>query len=633
MTQSLIIDKLANFVEYIAELEAQEMRRDAEAIRLSSDAQRDEKAKALFKAAEKRIENAKVLAHEIRTEPGYCYGFSLIHGAMDSIEKGDWWEAALKCVANWDKGNLDQAINLPGQSDNLNVVTRKDICERVLNYMISSQVPDSKFQKPFQISSQFNLLDPVSKDKDSNTGNFQIMRGDEILTVRSRDVIGGFFDEQDIANILDENTVKNTILLVESPIHALRIGFKEGEWVLYDPNYEHNKDKADTIYKKFKTKQELAREIFQQLGNVHSLIFDMVSLSNNYQAKFPPIDASALSKRLNGDGLIAIASVIEIKPEFADFLFDSISKNKNVRNAFIEALPKTLYEFTGLKTLIAYLDDQRFDSFIKLANQDKKLRDGIARAFFSDYRPEYVNLADNNFSNYTDVKKQEFIKLAVGYLVESKRTDDQDFQLLANTAEHDTVVRDAMAEALKKRTADNKNTLRELISKSPTSMYPLFSSLLQDPKNISVVLQALAELDDQNKTGWNVILKTTKNEKKDILHLLTSAASKLDPEEANNLMKVIEAGKSDKNSPYRGLFKKWNILGGVYGKTLIASQVIKTLKQKAVLIQSTGKVKTEGLSEGYNPHVENVGLFHHDKAGPKSFGTKILNFIKKQNIK
>ena len=106
VTQSIILTNFIQYLEhtkedYLAELEEKKKNFPLQAERIGK--QQEE-----FK---KHIEELTKQLNE-----GHCFGFSVVHGAMDDTEKLEWWEHALVEIANWNKqrDSLNETVKLPG---------------------------------------------------------------------------------------------------------------------------------------------------------------------------------------------------------------------------------------------------------------------------------------------------------------------------------------------------------------------------------------------------------------------------------------------------------------------------------------------------------------------------------------
>ena len=92
-----------------------------------------------FSHPAQRIADLKNYLNEVREylEKGYCFGFSVVHGAMDSVGKINWWEEVLVNIANWDETpeQLDQSVLLSDSDENARWQTCKNTKENVNNYL------------------------------------------------------------------------------------------------------------------------------------------------------------------------------------------------------------------------------------------------------------------------------------------------------------------------------------------------------------------------------------------------------------------------------------------------------------------------------------------------------------------
>ncbi len=237
-----------------------------------------------------------VATHEIRkrlTEDGFCFGFSTCFSAMLSINKLEWWLAALAAIAAWDEtsGKLDEVINLP-QAVDPQSPRLQQIFERVLNYISyhQSTLPDA-----FGIN-ELNQTIIFNPDKQY----FEFVNNGTINKSIQRISIAGNFTEEDLASILDENTIAGSITLAGSNSHSIAVNFYRDKWIIYDPNYPHND--INKMYRSYANKNQAIKELIDIQGNAIGI--QTIYTSANHCLTDNPYDN--FMKNLSGEKALAM---------------------------------------------------------------------------------------------------------------------------------------------------------------------------------------------------------------------------------------------------------------------------------------------------------------------------------------
>lgn len=294
MTQTIILNNLAQFVEYMGK---------------EHDAQLEEELQSPDVVKRQRIEKQREELHaytrnlkQLLEDGGHCFGFSLTFGAMRQIGKLDWWVKALRAIATWD-GNLSslerEMVHHPKQ-------TLKDIFNRVLNYVVMSHALEGA-AAIFPDIDQFNILKPDAHNLDKPDSKkdsvnvpverirrsyFELVdneakKGDgPIKTIKTRKKIAGHFTRTQLKKLLGSvSSLKNSIILVHCIDHTICISYKKPTWNIYDPNYDHKR--KNIIYKTNKILQ-CADEIRRILGD--SIAIEIASFDKNVSMNFPEYD-------------------------------------------------------------------------------------------------------------------------------------------------------------------------------------------------------------------------------------------------------------------------------------------------------------------------------------------------------
>lgn len=274
------------------------------------------------------------LQNELK-DHGHCYGFALCYAALKQQNKLEWWEALLYKIATWDEkeSSLDQEILLPqaiadpelpplppkvevnleinvGMEADTTVgikveskspvrVVRKPTLrthlERVVNYVFYHQAwhelktptdsKDTSAIKNFQTKdlNQTSINDPdrlVKDIKDSTKeykqSHFELTsESKEITHSQDRKYVCRYMSDEYLADLIKRNkkSIQDSICLVISMNHATSLSFDGKKWRFYDPNYSHSDPKK--MYKEFDEDKvlELAKEIKRILSNTLGLEF------------------------------------------------------------------------------------------------------------------------------------------------------------------------------------------------------------------------------------------------------------------------------------------------------------------------------------------------------------------------
>ena len=154
---------------------------------------------------------------------------------------------------------------------------RRQIFERVLNYLCYTSPTQIKPLSDFELENRdcVFLFQPTYESHYSL--EFSDSKGTH--TFQRYKVFSGSFTDKQLNLLLKPNLKEKIFCLVHSYIsnHSIRIGKKDDEFILYDPNYSHNAlngwpnlggdfdllclEKSAPIYKKFSTLDELIKEL------------------------------------------------------------------------------------------------------------------------------------------------------------------------------------------------------------------------------------------------------------------------------------------------------------------------------------------------------------------------------------
>jgi hypothetical protein len=439
-----------------------------------------------------QTDDAKVLAEALRQLPALCHGLSLCHGAMDCIGKLAWWEAALKAVAAWDgsTGYLDAPVNLP---DSEIAYTHRQIFTRVLNYVLTSQVVDEIGKlSDFIIKdiSQLNILDPKQSF-------FEIITpAKQVFSIKKHAVIAGFFAANELENLFDENKLRQGFLLIANHVHLIRIGYHNGNWIVYDPEYEHNT--SEMLHKVLADKQLFIQEIIQSQG--HSLALHAVSFIDNADIEYTYAVKLSINSLLAGYGLHRMA---EHSHAQLAATINAAYQEPTICAALAEALvAKDLDNRTGLQAII-YSVPEGLTEIIKLATQKTIIYDALCQA-----------LVMQGYENCT------------GLHAIARKSPEQ-LSILIRSAYKEHAICNALAAALYIQDDYEYTALHMIIRYAPVQFGEIIALARQEPNICSALLKALQFSDSDGFT---------------ILHTIASYAS----EQLVLFMELIK----EKESPF-----------------------------------------------------------------------------------
>lgn len=324
---------------------------------------------------------------------GCCFGYAIIHGAMDIVGKLDWWEETLIAIANWDEKltSLEKLIELPDAEENTLETTEKDLENlksnkkatalktlfvRVLNYIRLSQVGTFNGfwgnELFLENQNQGNTL--------SSPHYFEIL--DSSGTVKHPENFistGGYLEEGQLYELLNEDNVTNSICLIHGKRHSFRVGVRENKWLLYDSNYNHTR--KEDIHKLFDTKLELVKELIKKQGN--SLGIEIATLDPLKKISFPKINAfyrENLLAHLNDQGLEKMVS--NNKSELLSELLLEVEKAKAF-TLLAESLSRHIPKTHNSLYTIASLAPQFFSKTVELALKAINGEDHVRQALVS----------------------------------------------------------------------------------------------------------------------------------------------------------------------------------------------------------------------------------------------------------
>ncbi|WP_058452545.1 hypothetical protein [Legionella maceachernii] len=304
---------------------------------------------------------------------GQCFGFTLIHAAMDTTNQLYWWEYVLELLETWDgtPDALQQKISaradfyrinltdLPKKNkDELQKLTLGDLFERAVNYLVYHQIG---LATPFftQDSDQLTILNPVATGKNL----FEILDPNgNLLTIKSRQIAAvGSLRSDEVEAVLDNDP--QVIHLVHSSNHTIRVGAHGDRWFVYEPNYK--RDDSQPIFKYlryFSNKTEATQELFRILGP--EIAIEKISIYQQISSlPMPPLSKEMGSRYMNHFSPQTFKVLAKYSPhalaELVTYLDEKHApENKQLKASFAKALQqKCTGGWTGLHLMARYAPD------------------------------------------------------------------------------------------------------------------------------------------------------------------------------------------------------------------------------------------------------------------------------------
>lgn len=317
--------------------------------------------------ADKKIEefkkdNARLL-RSLQSYNGFCFGLAVCYGAMGIAGKLEKWKQGLVAIANW-KGSvyqLDQPLIEPETKDaetktlpssKVRPRTLRTVFEEFLNVVPFNHT--GFYHDEIGIN-QDNLLNPMGIKREDETPkspfeiSLPVAKSDgkiefQVKTIKQRATIAGKFDDDQLAKILDEKTIANTICVVSLEIvnlrHACHVSYdpKTNLWTVYNTHYDQGslKDMQFTG-----TKMDVIKELRSQLGD--SMRFQVATVDPERRLQLPKLSdlITSSSTCVQDYGLFTLFKT----PEHLKELFLLAKDNQKLREDLTAALTMTDREF------------------------------------------------------------------------------------------------------------------------------------------------------------------------------------------------------------------------------------------------------------------------------------------------
>lgn len=455
-------------------------------------------------------------------EGGFCVGFSICHATMDMLGDGDWWEHALIEIANWNEApaGLSKKISLPGAREKEPVELQK-IMERVINYVVYNQASTKKLGD-FVISglNQDNILEP-------NAGYFEVV-DEGIQGIKDRRMIAGNFSKERIGKLLDEKNIEGNICIIHGSGHAIRVGYQNNKWIIYDPNYDHRS--SATIHKEFSNKNDMINELTRIMGQ--SISIEIASFKNNkiLLPKINEMDADEIKNCIKRDGLQLIA---RFTPEQIPYLLDKAETSKEMADNILQALSSLSSEApgtvrSGLHSMLT-LPPQYFERMLNIIGKSEPDVTKIEKMLTTKSRGTWTG-----FDQLLFERNLKFFDKVLDIIANNQKTLDNLSKLLSSPRKGGFIVfhnfvQDApkqlirfmdligqsekgsqhLAKALWLSDADKTTGLQALIKALPDQIPHTLDIASRSEKGLHFVTRAIFKKGEKGLSGFQMILNDT----------------------------------------------------------------------------------------------------------------------------
>lgn len=297
MSQDIILDNLIKFIIIVEKKFSHEIR-----MQLRKTNNHTQKIWIMRQIKKHKNEFPLYLnALKVTFKTGMCFGFSICHGIMQELEELEWWEKALRLTADWQGEPLDKKIILIRKES-----TRYHIFERVLNYicftscnfeepplsgfLLKGMTQETLLKPPITKPSHIKYTEePILKHRASKPMRFRytldfLDHKKNTQTVQNSVFISGSFTPEQLELLLKFNLREGILGIVHSKekFHAVRIGKKNENFIIYNANNDHTSPKKSIviqpIYKKFDSLIKMIEELIKIQGS--SMAINLASFNN-----------------------------------------------------------------------------------------------------------------------------------------------------------------------------------------------------------------------------------------------------------------------------------------------------------------------------------------------------------------
>src|SRR3990167_4692917 len=238
---------------------------------------------------------------------GFCFGFSVCHGAMRIEEKLPGWDEALDKILDGNKTleTFSQTHDLTDAEVAILLELEK-VFEQVIHYLV------------FNHADKVQVDDTLDLDQNSfllpQRGFFELLTDKGLKTVQHNLRLSGHFEKDSLIQLLEDPIFceyrKNNMCLVHSVDHTCELSKKD----FFDPNDEDGKAKT------FDSIDALVDEIHSIQGK--DLAFEIVLMDKlEEEPRVPTYDQLDADDLLKDKGLLCIASY---SPQSVSRIFNEV---------------------------------------------------------------------------------------------------------------------------------------------------------------------------------------------------------------------------------------------------------------------------------------------------------------------
>ncbi len=291
----------------------------------------------------------KKFAAAVGAAGGVCFSLSLIRAVMrKKLKKGKYWDHLLVAANNWDgePESLNDEVQLPETNDG-KPVKLGDIFERLINFVLPNQANEALLPQEFHLGHDVQRDFLIPKEK-----QFQVLvqddKGAKVRNIAKQNRYGGSFTPAQLALLVSNNTLIKDIVIFGNQGHAIEGSYENGEYVVYNPNYQHKS--IDSMVRKFKNKNDFFAEIQRVLGAAINI--EVATLDRNASVDITDYEkfvmANSVSVLMNGGWR-------EIYDTQGKLLPDIITKAVATHGGAAAILNEIAHDQVGALSLFAFI--------------------------------------------------------------------------------------------------------------------------------------------------------------------------------------------------------------------------------------------------------------------------------------
>lgn len=452
-----------------------------------------------------------LLCKDLRSE-GHCQGFSICFAAMNRINQLEWWEGALKAIASWDENpeTLQKKISLPKGDSN---TTYAKIFARVLNYVVFNQA-DAESKGYKNIKLQNMGWDRMLKKKNPY---FEILCPDKkIRHISNSKSAAGYFTVDQVNYLLNERLLSETMCFIYNSTHVITVFYKRPNWIIYDPNYDHNIPIHQSIHKKFRTKHALIREIMNIQGNSLGIIYatfeDDKIISLPQYENIIKLKSQTLLKQYGLEVICTYAA------SYLPTILKQAMKYKQTPSMIAWGLvAQDGQGWTGLQTLL-YICPELLPTTLKYSSKSPRCAALLAEALATIEPTHHLTGLDMLLKH-----APKYMPLILSYVEQSYKGKNW------------------LAKALANKSKSGTTGLYNVVKYAPNYLMRILKYIADTKQAADSLAIALSVKGKEGKTGWDYVLSCNPLCKTLLLDILLK---NIDSIEVEHLIKLQDAIKN-----------------------------------------------------------------------------------------